>query len=179
MSVNKRNGVSAKRICVLAVSVSLAMVLSFLESLIPPFVAVPGIKIGLSNTVSLFLLYLVGAPAAIAVSFVRVCLSALLFGTAVSFIYSLSGAALSLFVMILFKRLGIFSKVGVSVLGGVFHNVGQIIAAILILKTTAIVVYLPVLIASGVVAGIAVGLIAGLVLKKAGPHILNDFWREQ
>ena len=150
------------------------MVLSFIESLVPPFVAIPGIKIGLSNTVSLFLLYLIGAPAAIAVSLVRVALSSLLFGSAVSFLYSLSGALLSLAVMILFKKIGIFSMVGVSVLGGVFHNVGQIIAAILILKTVAVALYFPVLLVSGVLAGIAVGLIAGLVLKKAGPYILKS-----
>lgn len=164
---------NVKKMCTLAISVSLAMVLSFLESLIPPLVAVPGVKIGLSNTVSLFVLYSLGAPSAIAVSFIRVCLSSLLFGSAASFIYSLSGACLSLAVMIVFKKIAIFSEIGVSVLGGVFHNVGQVLAAIAVMQTPAIAVYLAPLTVSGVLAGILVGVLAGILLKKINPYILK------
>ena len=162
---------NVKKLCILAISVSLSMVLSFLESLVPPLVAIPGIKVGISNTVSLFLLYSLGAPSAFLVSLTRVTLSSLLFGNAASFIYSLSGACLSLLVMIVFKKIGVFSITGVSVLGGVFHNVGQILAAILVMKTGAIVVYLPPLLVSGIIAGILVGLLSGIVLKKVKPYI--------
>jgi len=162
---------NVKKLCTLALSLSLAMVLSFLESLVPPLVAIPGVKVGISNIVSLFVLYSLGAPSAIAVSLTRVALSSLLFGSAVSFIYSLAGACLSLAVMIVFKKINIFSVTGVSVLGGVFHNVGQIIAAICVMRSGAIIVYLPPLLISGVIAGVLVGILAGLVLKKVKPFI--------
>ena len=116
-----------KRLTMLSVSVALAMVLSFLETLIPPLVAVPGVKIGLANIVSVFLLYTYGWREAAGVSIIRVCLSALLFGSALSLIYSASGALLSLIGMILAKKLPLFSAPSVSVLGGVLHNAGQII----------------------------------------------------
>ncbi len=157
---------NVKRMCTLAVSVSLAMVLSFLESLIPPLSAVPGVKLGLSNTVGLFLLYTLGIPAAIAVTLVRVVLSSLLFGSPVSMLYSLSGAVLSLAVMIGFKYLPLFSEIGVSIIGGVFHNIGQVLMAMLIMKSAAIAVYLPPLLISGVIAGALVGLLAGILVSK-------------
>ncbi len=157
---------NVKKLTALSVSVALAMILSFIESQIPPLVAVPGVKIGLSNIVTVFLLYTYGAREAGGVSLVRVVLSSLLFGQAVSLIYSLSGAALSFAVMLAAKRLGFFSAVGVSVLGGVFHNVGQIIAACLLMENAAISVYLPPLVVSGVLAGIAVGVLAGILTLK-------------
>lgn len=162
-----------KKLTTLAISVSLAMILSFVESLIPPLTAVPGIKLGLANVASLFALYALGAPSAIAVSLVRVCLSALLFGSAVSLIYSLCGAALSLAVMILFKKIKMFSIVGVSVLGAVFHNVGQVLAAIAVMQSAAIAVYLPPLLISGVVTGIIVGVLAGTVLSRVKKIFFN------
>ena len=162
---------NVKKLCTLAISVSLAMVLSFLESLIPPLVAVPGVKVGISNTVSLFVLYSLGAPSAFLVSVVRVSLSSILCGSTASFIYSFFGAMLSLAVMTIFKKLGFFSMIGVSVLGGVFHNVGQIMAAMIVMKSGAIVVYLPPLLVSGVIAGILVGLLSGIVLKKVKSYI--------
>ena len=161
----------AKKLTALAVSVALSLILSFVESQIPPLVAIPGVKIGLANTVSLFVLYSLGAPSAALVGVVRVSLSSLLFGTPVSFIYSISGAMLSLLVMLLIKKLPFFSVIGVSVAGGVFHNIGQIIAAIIIMKSAAIAVYLPPLLVSGIIAGVAVGIVAGMVLKKLGKYI--------
>ena len=164
---------NVKKLCIIAISVSLSMVLSFLESLIPPLVAVPGVKVGIANTVSLFVLCSLGAPSALLVSLVRVSLSSLLFGSFVSFIYSLFGALLSLAVMTLFKKLGVFSMVGISVIGGVFHNIGQITAAILVMKSAAIIVYLPPLLISGVVAGVIVGILSGLVLQKIKPYVMR------
>ena len=162
---------NVRKMTTLAVSVSLAMVLSFIESQIPPLVAVPGVKIGLSNIVSVFLLYTLGAPSAVAVSLVRVFLSALLFGNAVSLIYSLSGAILSLAVMIIVKRLKIFSHIGVSILGGVFHNIGQTLAAMLVMESAALAVYIPPLLISGLVAGIIVGIAAGILASRLEKHI--------
>ena len=157
---------SVKKLTYLSLSVALAMLLSFIESQIPPLVAVPGVKIGLSNIVTVFLLYTLGIRSAAAVSFIRVCLSSLLFGSAVSFIYSLSGAILSFVVMLILIKIGRFSSVGVSVAGGVFHNAGQIIAAAIVMETALIASYLPVLIISGTLAGVAVGILAKLLKRK-------------
>ena len=157
---------NVKKLTLLSVSVALAMVLSFIESQIPPFVAVPGVKIGMSNIVTVFLLYKLGAKEAMAVSGIRVVLSALLFGSAVSLIYSLSGAVLSFVSMLCLKKTDKFSTLGVSVLGGVMHNVGQIIAACFIMETAALSLYLPALLVSGILAGIAVGAIAGMLYYR-------------
>ena len=157
---------NVKKLTALSVSVALAMLLSFIESQIPPLVAVPGVKIGLSNIVTVVLLYLYGAREAGAVALVRVSLSALLFGSAVSLIYSLAGAALSFIVMLLFKRIGLFSEVGVSVLGGVFHNAGQIAVACLIMENGAISLYLPPLVISGTIAGAVIGIVSGILVKR-------------
>ena len=155
-----------KRLTTLSILVSLAMILSYVESLIPPLVAVPGVKLGLSNIATVFALYTLGAPSAVAVSLVRVALSALLFGNFVSLLYSVSGAALALAFMILLGRLKSFSSVGVSVAGGVAHNAGQIIAACLVMENAAISLYFPPLIISGTVAGVAIGAAAGILVKK-------------
>ena len=157
---------NVKKLTALSASVALAMLLSFIESQIPPLVAVPGVKIGLSNIVTVVLLYLYGAKEAGAVSLVRVCLSSLLFGSAVSFIYSLTGAAVSFLVMLLFKSLKLFSEIGVSVLGGVFHNAAQIAVACIIMENSAISLYLPPLVISGTVAGAVIGTVSGILTKR-------------
>ena len=157
---------NTKKLTTLALSVALAMLLSFIESQIPPFVAVPGIKVGLSNIVTVFLLYTYSWREAGCVSLVRVSLSTILFGSSVSFIYALSGAILSFVIMILLKKLPLFSEMGVSVAGGVFHNAGQIICACMIMENAKISAYLPLLIISGTVAGAVVGIISGLLVKK-------------
>lgn len=162
---------NTRKLTVLSLSVALAMVFSFIETLIPPLVAVPGVKLGLANTVSVFLLYTLGRKEAFLVAIVRVFLSALLFGSAVSLIYSLSGAILSLLGMMLLMRLPIFSPLSVSVVGGVLHNAAQIICACIIMENAAIASYLPVLIISGTVAGIFVGLLAGLLTSKLSGKI--------
>ena len=157
---------SVKKLTALSASVALAMVLSFLESLIPPLVSVPGVKIGLANVVTVFLLYTFGSREAGAVSLIRVLLSALLFGSAVSLIYALSGATLSFIGMLLLKKLPLSSEVSVSIAGGVLHNAGQIIAACIVMENAAIISYLPPLIISGTLAGVAVGILAALLVKK-------------
>ena len=167
--MRKQNDV--KRLTTLSALIAVAMILSYVESQIPAFVAVPGVKIGLSNIATVFALYILGAPAAVTVSVVRVCLSALLFGNAVSLIYSISGAALALLVMILLRRTGIFSEIGVSVAGGVAHNAGQVLAACLVMENAAISAYLAPLALSGVIAGIAVGAAAGILVSRLEKHL--------
>ncbi|MBO5944976.1 MAG: Gx transporter family protein [Clostridia bacterium] len=152
-----------KKQTILALSVSLAMILSFVESLIPPLVAIPGVKIGLANIVTVFLLYTLGIRAAGTVSLIRVLLSALLFGNVQCLIFALSGALLSFGVMIIAKYLLPFGTVGVSVLGAVAHNAGQVVAAVIVMETAALAYYFIPLVVSGTIAGVFVGLIAATI----------------
>jgi len=155
-----------KRLTTLSLSVSVAMILSYIESLIPVFIPIPGVKLGLSNIATVFALYTLGAPAAAAVSLLRVLLSALLFGNAMSLIFSLSGALLSLGFMIILKRTQLFSAIGVSSGGAVAHNAGQIIAAVFVMENAGIATYLAPLILSGTLAGVVIGVAAGILTQK-------------
>ena len=146
---------------------ALAMILSFVETLFPPISTVlPGIKMGLPNIAIMLILYRIGWKEAFAVSVVRVLLISLLFGNVQTMWFSLAGAILSLIVMILMKQFTSFSHPSISVVGGIFHNIGQILVACLITKTPQITYYLPVLIISGSAAGILVGLVAGMLEKR-------------
>ena len=162
---------STKQLVTISALVAVAMILSYVESMIPAFVAVPGVKVGLSNIATVFALYTLGWPYAIGISVVRVFLSSLLFGNFVGMIYSLSGAALALVSMILLKKLDIFSTVGISVVGGVCHNVGQIIAACIVMETAAIAIYIIPLLVSGTIAGIVIGLVAGNLVERVKKYI--------
>ena len=157
---------NTKKLTLLSMGTALAMILSYIEFLLPPiWSAVPGIKLGLANIVIIFLLYRMGIKYAVMVSLVRVVLSSLLFGTALTFAYSIAGAALSLLLMSVCKKLGLFSTVGVSIVGGVSHNLGQIIMAIIILGTREIGYYMAVLAVTGTISGIFIGIAGTLMLK--------------
>ena len=162
---------NTKKLVTLSALIAVAMILSYLESLVPPLVAIPGAKIGLSNIATVFALYTLGVKAAVSVSLVRVALSALLFGNSVSLIYSLSGAVLALLFMAIFYKLGFFSSVGVSVLGGVAHNVGQMIAAAVVLQNAALAVYIAPLAIVGTAAGILVGICAGILVSRVSKYL--------
>ena len=155
-----------KRLALGAMLVAFAMILSYIESLVPPLVAIPGVKLGLANIATVFVLYCLGERYAVAVSLLRVVLSSLLFGSAVSLIYSLTGAVLSLVFMILLRRIGIFTPVGVSAAGGVAHNAGQIICAALIMENAGLTYYLAPLTVAGVITGCVIGIAAGFVIAK-------------
>ena len=155
-----------KKVAFLGLSIALAMILSFVESQIPALVAIPGIKVGLPNLVMVFLLYKVGWKETVIVSIIRVVLVSMLFGNVQTMAFSVAGAALSLTGMIILKKLNLFSCIAISVVGGVLHNVGQIIMACLITQTAGIVTYLPVLLISGTVAGVVIGLIGGMLVKR-------------
>ena len=148
--------------------IALAMVLSFIESQIPAFVAVPGMKLGLANIAIVFALYSLGFREALGVSLIRVVLSAILFGSVVSGLYSAAGAILSLLGMALLKKSGFFGTVGVSVSGAVLHNLGQIGIACFILRTQALVYYLPFLILSAVLSGVVIGIISAVLVERLG-----------
>ena len=154
------------RIALTGLLIALALVLSYLESLLPLSFAVPGIKLGLPNLVIVFALYRLRPATAAAISLLRVALVALLFGSALSLAYSAAGAVLSFAVMLLLKRSGRFGCTGVSVAGAVAHNLAQIGAAALLLETSSLAWYFPVLCVSGTLAGICIGLLSALLVKR-------------
>jgi heptaprenyl diphosphate synthase len=156
----------ASKLSLAALSVSLAMILSFVESQIPAFVAIPGVKIGLTNIVVIYALYKLGWKYAAVISFVRVLLVGMLFGNGVSIAYSLAGAAVSFAVMVLLMRAKVFSTTAVSVAGGVMHNMAQIGMACIIMETNLLTYYAPFLLISGTLAGIAIGVISAIMLKR-------------
>ena len=153
-----------KKIALLAMCVALAMILSYVESLIPS-PGIPGVKLGLANLVVIFALYKLGWGEAAGISLLRVFLVSLLFGHAASLMYSAAGAVLSLAGMILLKRFDRLSCVAVSVIGGVLHNLGQILMAWLLMGPN-VIYYLPVLILSGTVAGVAIGVVSALMVRR-------------
>lgn len=147
-------------------ALSLALILAYTETVIPINLGVPGIKLGLPNVVILFLLYKYGWKYAFAVSLLRIVISGMLFGNLYSFLYSLAGGLISIAVMAVLKRRDALSPTGVSVAGGITHNLAQICIAAVILDTSAVAYYLPALIISGTVCGAVIGILGGIMIKK-------------
>lgn len=163
----------SKSVAFMGLCTALALVLAYVEVLLPPlFPAVPGIKIGLPNIIIVFLLYRRGAVPAAVVSLLRILLVSVLFSNGMALFYSLAGGILSLLIMMLLRRLRFMSAVGVSVAGGVTHNVGQILMAMLLLDTTQLGYYLVVLTVTGTVAGIVIGLCGALLIRKIPEKLL-------
>ena len=162
----------ASKMAQYALLIALALVLSYVEALVPFSFAVPGIKLGLPNLVVVFALYRLGVKEAAIISALRVALVSFMFSGMLSMAYSLCGAALSLALMALLKKTGKFSAVGVSVAGGVAHNVGQILCAMALLGTARIAYYLPVLLLSGVAAGVVIGIVSGLLVDRVKPNTI-------
>lgn len=158
---------TAEKVALLGVLTSVALVLSYLESILPPiWAAVPGIKVGLPNVVIIFLLYRYGAKEAAIVSFIRIFIVSLLFGNVMSMAYSFAGAFLSIVLMAICKKIKVFSTVGTSIVGGVAHNAGQILVAIFLFDTVQIGYYMIILAITGTIAGVFVGIAGALLLKK-------------
>ena len=155
-----------RKIARMGLLTALALILSYVESLIPAFVAVPGVKMGLANIVVVFALYTLGPGEAAIVSIIRVLLSSLLFGSILSLSYSAAGAVISLLSMIILMKTKIFGVTSVSVTGGVFHNLGQILVACIVLETDVLLYYLPVLILSGTITGAVIGIASSIVIKR-------------
>ena len=158
---------SAKTVALLGMCTAIAMVFAWVEIQLPPLVAaVPGIKLGLPNIAVIFILYRFGWKEAVAVSFVRIVAVSLLFGNPMVMAYSLAGGALSLLGMILLKKTNLLSTVGVSVAGGVLHNVGQILMAMIIMSTAGLGYYLIILAVTGTLSGVFVGLCGSFAVKR-------------
>lgn len=157
---------NTKKLTFLSLFAALAIVLSYVEMLIPPiYAAVPGIKIGLANIVSIILLYTFTVKEATLAALIRVLTVALIFGNVMTLAFSISGAVLSIVVMWLLKKTNLFSTVGVSIAGGVSHNLGQILVAMLVTATAEIGYYMIFLCISGIISGTLIGIAGALVTK--------------
>lgn len=154
------------RVAYFGVFTALALIFSYVETLIPINFGIPGIKLGLANLIIIIALYKMSVKEAYALSVVRVVLAGFMFGNLFSIIYSLAGGLLSLTVMFLLKKTDKFSLFGISMAGGVFHNVGQLVVAILVMENLNIAYYMPVLLISGLITGFMIGLVAGEMLKR-------------
>lgn len=160
-----------KYIAYLGLLLTLALILSYVESLIPVFVSIPGVKLGLANLVVLICLYAYQTKYAFLISGMRVILAGLLFGSMFSILYSLSGAFFSLIVMLLAKKVFKLGILGVSVLGGVFHNMGQLLVAMMVVSNYRISYLFPYLLLSGVLTGAFIGFIANSVMSYLKKHL--------
>lgn len=178
MFIMKKDGKSEKKVdyeknskkinymAICSVLTTVAMVFSYIDSLIPIPIPIPGVKIGISNIAIITVLYVVGIKEAIVINILRIVLTSILFGNITSFWFSITGGIFSILVMVLLKKIDVFSTVGVSVAGGVSHNIGQIAAAVIIMETNAILYYLPVLLVTGTITGVVIGIAAAMVIKR-------------
>jgi len=154
----------AKRITTAGLLIALAMILSYLELLIPFNFGIPGVKLGLANLVVVSALYLFGARQAFAISIVRILLVSVTFGNMAALLYSIAGGLLSYLVMLLISRIKGFSIIGTSVAGGVTHNIGQLVVAILVIENLNMALYIPVLVIAGTLTGLLIGIAAKFVV---------------
>lgn len=157
---------TTKKIVQIGMLVAVAFVLSYVEALIPISLGVPGVKLGLPNLVIVLCLYECSPSQTVGISLTRVLLTGLTFGNLSMMLYSLAGSVLSLAVMLLLKKIGKFSVYGVSIAGGVSHNIGQIMVAMTVLQTGLMAYYLPFLLVAGCVAGAAIGVAGGMLVKR-------------
>lgn len=160
------NSKKGKNIALFGIMVALAFTFSYFESLIPFNFGIPGVKLGLANLVVVVALYIMKPSEAFFIAIIRIFLAALTFGNMYSLAYSLCGGILSFIVMLAFKKTKL-SIVGVSMLGGICHNIGQIIVAAIIMETIRITYYLPVLLVAGLLTGLLLGIISRLIVDRA------------
>jgi len=155
----------------LALFTAVAMIFSYIEILIPFGFGIPGVKLGLANITIVLILYLYGWKEALLVNFIRILLSSILFSNPFSFLYSIAGALFSLSIMIISKKYSKMSMIGLSIMGGVFHNIGQLIIALFIVNQLNIFYYGFILIFSGLLTGILIGTCSKGVYKRVETYV--------
>ena len=162
----------AKRVALGGMLVAVAFMFSYLELLIPISFGIPGIKLGLANLVILSCMYVMQPLEVFVILIARILLSGFLFGNMTMMIYSLAGGILSFLIMLFVKKTQVFSMIGASMLGGVFHNIGQVITAMPVVSNVRIITYLPVLLLSGVITGLLIGMLS----KKCVPVVKRFYF---
>ena len=148
----------------MAMMIALAMIFSYVETMIPINFGIPGVKLGLANLVIVAAIYLFGGKQAFLISIVRIFLSGFMCGNLASIMYSLAGGLLSLAVMLLLKKTDKLSILAVSVMGGICHNIGQLIVAMLVVENLKLIFYVPVLLISGFLTGLLIGIVCRVIL---------------
>lgn len=166
--------ITVKEIVQYGCLLAFAMVVSYVEVLLPVPIGIPGVKLGLANAAIVLCLYLFGAVPALVINLLRVLLCSLLFANLYSLWYSLAGAVFSFFIMILCKKIKNFSMIGVSALGGVFHNIGQLMIALVITEVPVLLYYVPVLIVLGTITGFINGGLAKIIYGRVYKHITQS-----
>lgn len=154
------------RVAYFGVFTALALIFSYIETLIPIQLGIPGVKLGLANLIIVIALYKISLKETYLLSVIRVVLSGFMFGNMFAILYSLAGGLLSLTVMAILKKAGGFSVMGVSIAGGVSHNVGQLIVAMIVIETFSVAYYIPVLLIAGLITGMIIGIAANETLKR-------------
>lgn len=157
---------NAKRIAADGLFLALALVVSYIEVLIPIPLGVPGVKLGLANAVIMVLLFFTTWQRTLLISIVRILLAGFLFGNPMTIVYSLAGGILSLFIMVILRKIKGFSVIGISIGGGVAHNIGQLSVAVALMENARIYYYAPILLVTGTISGIAIGILTGILIKK-------------
>ncbi len=159
-----------KKIAEYACLLAFAMIVSYIEALIPIPLGIPGAKLGLANVAIVFCLYRTGTGSAFIINICRVLLCGLLFGNAYGMLYSLIGAVFSLLIMACMKHIKAFSMIGVSIAGGVAHNIGQLLLALCITQVPVLWYYFPFLLITGALTGLLNGSLANVIYKRIGKH---------
>lgn len=154
------------KVAYFGVFTALALVFSYIESIIPISIGIPGAKLGLANLIVVITLYKMGVKEAYLLSVVRVVLAGFIFGNLFGILYSLAGGLLSLTVMAVLKKMDQFSVIGISMAGGVFHNMGQLIMAGIVVESTSVIYYMPSLLIVGLVTGFLIGVMAREMIKR-------------
>lgn len=170
-----RKRLRSVHLSIYAMFLALSMILGYVEAQLPTPIPIPGVKLGLANLVSILTLFSIGPIPTAMISFLRIILLSVLFGNNLTLSYSLSGFLCSFLMMILFKKFFRFSAVSVSLIGGIFHNVGQVLMAAYLLKNAALWYYLPYLLIAGSVAGVTIGVLGGVLIKRLSPFFRQYF----
>ncbi|NLG05428.1 MAG: Gx transporter family protein [Clostridia bacterium] len=155
-----------KKTVYLGILASFAIICGYIETLIPFFFGIPGMKLGLANIVTVIALYQLGIREAASISLVRILIVGMLFGNPYSITYSLAGGVFSLLIMFLFKQIRFCTVIGVSIIGGILHNIGQILVAVLIVDEFNLIYYVPILVISGSVTGLLIGILAKALILR-------------
>lgn len=165
---------STKKITEFGLLLTVSLIFSYVETLVPIIIAVPGIKLGLANMITILILYRAGGKEAVFFMTLRVVMAGFLFSGMSGIIFGLTGGILSIVIMKLLMNKNAFSVLGVSIAGAIFHNAGQILVAMFIMENVNVLYYFAVLLMSGAVGGLAVGYLSYLLMKQ-----YNKFFPEQ
>lgn len=165
-TMNEKTASTAYKIALSAMMAALALIFSYIEAIIPFNIGIPGVKLGIANLVILVSLYVLGGSYTFAINALRILIAGLLFNGFFGAMYSLAGGILSFLVMLLLKKTGLFSPTGISMAGGVAHNLGQLLVAAAIVENMKLFFYFPVLLFSGMISGVFIGILTYLILQK-------------